>query len=138
MPTRGYTLIELLVVLAILGLMVAASVPFLSGVLGQNSGRDEVIRLVSHARNLAIQTASPVTLHIGPDGSRWLLTSHAVDSSGSFQQAVITPGQSGQVVRALRFSPWGPNSGEPLRVRTCNGTYTIRFDAWTGQPRVGP
>ena len=145
---RAFTLIELLVVMAIVGLLVATSVPALARYAGQvklRAATRDVVGLLSLSRSLAIGSRSPRTVVIDDAGHRLFIEETAqtepriVRVSSSMTVEAATLGEPGEPVRSLVFKPTGSlEGGRSASILLTSGprTQTITVTSTTGSISV--
>lgn len=100
--SRGYTLLEVIVVLIMLGL--AASVVAPAFVAPHDRSAAAAVRVIGHARALAIRRAEALELRIEPSGA-WRLDGVASTQAGALVTGTISPAP--RVAITLFFSPLG-------------------------------
>jgi general secretion pathway protein H len=136
---RGFTLIELAVALAILGMVLAMTVPFLTtrtpgGALP--AAAQEIRAALRAARSAAIAEARPVAFRADPAGGYWLDRQH--------YPLVATAGPNAKLRLAvadgapIAFFPSGGSSGGRIRVEAAGGWRHIDVDAVTGRVVLRP
>jgi general secretion pathway protein H len=135
----GFTLIELAVVLAILGVVIAITVPFLAGRTQRGAlpaATDEVRAALRAARSAAIAEGRPVAFRADPSGGYWLDRQHypLVAAAGP------TPGLRIAVAGGARiaFYPSGGSSGGRIRIEAAGGWRDIDVDTVTGRAVLRP
>ena len=148
MSCNGFTLIELLVVMAIVGLLVATSVPALARYAGQvklRAATREVVGLLSLSRSLAIGSRSPRTVVIDGSQHRVFIQETAqtepriVRLSSSMTVEASTLGEPGEPVYSLVFKPTGGlDGGRSVTITLSNGarTQAITITSTTGSLSV--
>ena len=135
----GFTLIELLVVLAILGLVFAMTVPFLTGRTAADTlpAATEEIRAALHAaRSAAISEARTVAFRADPAGGYWLDRQHyplaAAGGAGSRLRVAVMGGAG------IAFFASGGSSGGRIRIEAVGSWRDIDVDAVTGRAALRP
>ena len=135
----GFTLIELAIVLAIMGLLVAMTVPFLaasSRSAGLPAAAEEIRAALRAARSAAIAEGHPVAFRADPDGGYWLDRQHyslaaAAGSAAGLRVAVAGGG-------GIAFFPSGGSSGGRIRIGTPEAWRDVDVDAVTGRAVLRP
>lgn len=101
--SRGYTLLEVIVVLVLLTL--AASVVAPAFVAPRDrAAAAAAVRIIGHARALAIRRAEALELRIEPSGT-WRLDGVASAQAGALATGTVSPAP--RVAISLLFSPLG-------------------------------
>ena len=135
----GFTLIELLIVLAILGLVIGMTVPFLAGrnTAGALPAATQEIRgALRAARSAAISEARTVAFRADPAGGYWLDRQHyplAPISGANSRLRVAVTGGAG-----IAFFPSGGSSGGRVRIEAAGDWRDIDVDAVTGRAVLRP
>jgi general secretion pathway protein H len=135
----GFTLIELAIVLAIMGLLVAMTVPFLAG--RSRSGAlpaamDEIRAALRTARSAAIAEARPIAFRADPAGGYWLDRQHyplAAVAGPTAGLRIAVAGGTG-----IAFFPSGGSSGGRIRIEAAGAWRDIDVDAVTGRAVLRP
>ena len=142
--SSGFTLVELRVGMGILGLIIASSVPGMTGYARHvrlKAATREVLGLLSLARSMAISSRSVRTVVVNPDAHELLIEEtleqaepRRVRLSSGVNVAVDIQGQSGSGPARLTFQPSGSLSGRSCSILLSNDTkqQTIRITATTG------
>lgn len=88
---RGFTLLELMFIMAILGVLLAMTIPRLGGSAQraalETTGRN-MARLAEYARQVAVSQQSPTTLTIDPEAGQWWI-SLPFDGDDRFTRRII-------------------------------------------------
>lgn len=135
----GFTLIELLVVLAILGLVIGMTVPFIVGRTAAGAlpaATDEIRAALRAARSAAIAEARTVAFRADPGGGYWLDREHyplAATAGPSSRLRIAVVGAAG-----IAFFPSGGSSGGRIRIEAAGNWRDIDVDAVTGRAVLRP
>lgn len=138
-PNRGFTLIELVIVLAIMGLLVAMTVPFLAGRTASGAlpaAADEIRAALRAARSAAIAEGRPIAFRADPAGGYWLDRQHYPLAAVAGSTAVLRVAVAGGA--RIAFFPSGGSSGGRIRIETAGGWRDIDVDTVTGHAVLRP
>jgi general secretion pathway protein H len=129
----GFTLIELLIVLAIIGLSLAMTMPFLArhvGGAGLDAASSEIRAALRQARSTAITEDRAVVFQADPAGGYWLDRRHFAlpEQRGAAPLRVATQGGG-----RISFLPSGGSSGGRIVVSGGGTLREIAVDPLTGR-----
>src|SRR4051794_1186354 len=135
----GFTLIELAVVLAILGVVLAMTVPFLAGRTPAGAlpaATDEIRAALRAARSAAISEGRPIAFRADPTGGYWLDRQHypLAAAAGPVAKLRIAVADGAPIA----FFPSGGSSGGRIRIEAAGGWRDIDVDAVTGRAVLRP
>ncbi len=140
--SRAFTLVELLVVIGIIGIILATSVPALSGYATQvrlKTATREIVGLLLLARSLAISHHAPQSVvidleqgELSLDGATGDLASRRVRLPPAIQIEVTE--SDGSERSQVTFQPSGALAGRSISIALSNGkrTQTILVTGVTG------
>lgn len=141
----GFTLVEVVVVLAIVGVLLAVSVPALPSsepddALASASAR--IVRLLARARATAVERGEPVTLILVPDSARYVIRASdervLSDSIVALPEGVSIEAGAPRIV--VRWTVTGAveadGMGQLLTLRTGNARVVVGLDRWSGEARA--
>lgn len=140
-PERGFTLVEVVAVLAIIAVVSAAVVPALLDDRQDSAATTaEILHVLHRARATSLQQNVGVTLTIDPSSGRYWI---GIDSDSVVRQLVEGQIDSAREVHLIsasprhryQFTPVGTATGEPLRIESNSGDWSIEVEPWTGEPR---
>jgi general secretion pathway protein H len=136
---RGFTLIELIIALAILGMMLAITVPFLVGRTPAGAlptATEEIRAALRSARSAAISEGRPIAFRADPAGGYWLDRQHypLVAAAGPRVGLRVAATEGA----AIAFFPSGGSSGGRIRIEAAGGWRDIDVDAVTGRAVLRP
>ena len=135
----GFTLIELMVVLAILSLVIAMTVPFLTGRTAAGAlpaATEEIRAALRAARSAAIAEGRTVAFRADPAGGYWLDRQHyplAASAGPNSPLRIAITGSAG-----IAFFASGGSSGGRIRIEAVGNWRDIDVDAVTGRPILRP
>ena len=136
---HGFTVIELAVALAILAMMLAMTVPFLTartpgGALP--AAAQEIRAALRAARSAAIAEARPVSFRADPAGGYWLDRQYypLAAAAGPITKLRVAVADGAPIA----FFPSGGSSGGRIRIEAAGGWRDIDVDAVTGRAVLRP
>lgn len=122
---RGFTLLEMIVAIAIVGLLLAVSVPGTQRMYQSMQYREslrEVLAMLSTARREALDSGAPQDVQIEPEERRISLNDRQRQLPEGFSIAVTAASElSGQGVAVIRFYPEGGSTGGDLDISSPTG-----------------
>ncbi len=125
MKPRGFTLVELLVAIAIIGLVLAVSVPFSARFYESMQYRQAVKGLVttlSFARQSAITSGVVADVMINPETREIVCGDRNTQLPDKLKVAVSTAGElNREQAGVIRFYPEGGSSGGDIDLEMTNG-----------------
>lgn len=135
----GFTLMEMGIVLAIMAVSAMLVAPALAR-MGQGKPPgvgDDVIKLLSDARQVAIQRNETVTLRLDPASGRYRADTVGVSGSGELGEGTMTLGAQEVLVTDLPrlvyvFHPTGATRGDTVLVRGAGAAALVAVDSWNG------
>lgn len=141
-PERGFSLVEVVAVLAIIAVASVAVVPaLLEDRQDSAAAAAEILHVLHRARAISLQQNVGVTLTIDPSSGRYWI---GVSADSVVQQ--LARGQIGSAREVhlispsprhrYHFTPVGTATGEPLRIESSSGEWSIEVEPWTGEPRA--
>ncbi|HEV8410425.1 MAG TPA: prepilin-type N-terminal cleavage/methylation domain-containing protein [Gemmatimonadaceae bacterium] len=141
-PVRGrggFTLIEMAIVLAIMAVSAMLVAPALSR-MGQGKPPavgDDVIKLLTDARTIAISRNETVTLRLDPVSGRYRADTVGVSGSGELGEGAMTLGAQEVLVTDLPrlvyvFHPTGSTFADTVLVRGAGSSVLVSVDPWNG------
>ena len=136
---NGFTLIELAVVLAILGLLVTMTVPFLAGKTASGAlptAANEIRSALRAARSAAIAEGRSIAFRADPAGGYWLDRQHYALMAAAGRAPGLRIAVAGGV--PIAFFPSGGSSGGRIRIVGAAGWRDIDVDAVTGRADLRP
>jgi prepilin-type N-terminal cleavage/methylation domain-containing protein len=136
---RGFTLLEMGIVLAVMAISALLVAPALSRMgEGKPPGvGDDVIKLLTDARQIAVQRNETVTLRLDPVSGRYRADTVGVGGSGELGQGTMTLGAQEALVTDLPrlvyvFHPTGATLGDSVIVRGAGASAFVSVDPWSG------
>lgn len=138
-PRRGFTLLEMGIVLAIMAVSAMLVAPALSR-MGQGKppgAGEDVMRLLSDARKIAIERNETVTLRLDPTTGRYRADTVGVAGSGELGEGTLALGAQETLVTDLPrlvyvFHPTGSAFADTVLVRGTGATTLVSVDPWNG------
>ena len=137
--SSGFTLIELAVVLAILGLVVGMTVPFLAGKTTNGAlptAANEIRVALRDARSAAIAEGRPIAFRADPVSGYWLDRQHYALMAAAGRAPGLRIAVAGGT--RIAFFPSGGSSGGRIRILGAEGWRDIAVDAVTGRADLRP
>jgi prepilin-type N-terminal cleavage/methylation domain-containing protein len=136
---RGFTLLEMGIVLAIMAVSAMLVAPALSR-MGQGKPPgvgDDVIKLLTDARTIAIQRNETVTLRLDPTSGRYRADTVGVAGSGELGEGTMTLGAQETLVTdqprlVYVFHPTGSAFADTVLVRGAGAAARVAVDPWNG------
>jgi prepilin-type N-terminal cleavage/methylation domain-containing protein len=138
-PRRGFTLMEMGIVLAIMAISAMLVAPALSR-MGQGKPPgvgDDVVKLLTDARQIAIQRNETVTLRLDPVSGRYRADTVGISGSGELGEGTMTLGAQEALVTDLPrlvyvFRPTGATLADTVLVRGAGAAALVSVDPWNG------
>lgn len=138
---RGFTLLEMGIVLAIMAVSAMLVAPAFAR-MGQGKPPgvgDDIIKLLTDARRIAIQRNETVTLRLDPTSGRYRADTIGVSGSGELGEGtMIFDAQETLVTDSARlvyvFHPTGAAFADTVLVRGAGAAALVSVDAWSGMP----
>jgi prepilin-type N-terminal cleavage/methylation domain-containing protein len=136
---RGFTLLEMAIVLAIMAVSALLVAPALSRMgEGKPPGvGEDVVKLLSDARKIAIQRNEIVTLRLDPASGRYRADTVGISGSGELGEGTMTLGAQETLVTdqprlVFVFNPTGATRGDTVLVRGAGAAALVSVDPWNG------
>ena len=130
----GFTFIELAVVLAVLGLMLALTAPFIAGhgpAAALPAAVMELRAALQGARSAAVAQDRSIAFRGDPRGGYWLDRQYYPLSTAAYSRDSVRVAVAG--ASHVLFFPSGGSSGGTIRVDAGGGYRDIAIDAITGR-----
>jgi prepilin-type N-terminal cleavage/methylation domain-containing protein len=136
---RGFTLLEMAIVLAIMAISAILVAPAFSR-MGQGKPPavgDDVIKLLTDARTIAITRNETVTLRLDPLSGRYRADTVGVSGSGELGEGTMTLGAQETLVTdqprlVFVFHPTGSTFADTVLVRGAGSAMLVSVDPWNG------
>jgi len=140
---RGFTLLEMGIVLAVMAVSAMLVVPALSR-MGQGKPAavgEDVVKLLSDARQIAIERNETVTLRLDPVTGRYRADTVGIAGSGELGEGAMTLGAQEALVTDLPrlvyvFHPTGSAFADTVLVRGAGASALVSVDPWNGVPHA--
>jgi prepilin-type N-terminal cleavage/methylation domain-containing protein len=136
---RGFTLLEMGIVLAIMAVSAMLVAPALSR-MGQGKPPavgDDVMKLLTDARKIAIERNETVTLRLDPVSGRYRADTIGIAGSGELGEGTMVLGAQETLVTDLPrlvyvFHPTGSAFADSVLVRGAGVSALVYVDPWSG------
>lgn len=140
---RGFTLLEMGIVMAVMAITAMLVAPAFAR-MGEGKPPavgDDVIKLLSDARRIAIDRNETVTLRLDPVSGRYRADTVGVSGSGELGEGTMTLGTQEALVTDLPrlvyvFHPTGATLADTVLVRGAGAAALVSVDPWNGVPRA--
>ncbi len=137
--SAGFTLLEMAIVLAIMAVSAILVAPALAR-MGEGKPPavgDDVVKLLSDARKIAIQRNETVTLRLDPASGRYRADTVGVGGSGELGEGAMALGAQETLVTdqarlVFVFHPTGSAFADSVVVRGAGSTALVYVDPWSG------
>lgn len=130
---------EMAIVLAVMAVAAMLVAPALARMgQGKPPGTgDDVIKLLTDARQIAIQRNETVTLRLDPVSGRYRADTVGVSGNGELGEGTMTLGAQEALVTDLPrlvyvFHPTGATLGDSVLVRGAGSSVLVDVDPWNG------
>lgn len=141
----GFTLLEMGIVLAVMAVSAMLVVPALSR-MGEGKPPaigEDVVKLLSDARKIAVERNETVTLRLDPVSGRYRADTVGVGGSGELGEGTMRLGaQETLVTDAPRlvyvFHPTGSAYADTVLVRGAGASALVSVDKWNGVAYASP